>query len=103
MSSAIRCRKMMRTKMDLKRNISFARGDEIPNAADGANVDLRTALGKPFPQAVDVDFYRVGPDLTGKAENMIFNNLLRHDAILAAHEEFEHRQLAPGQDLRLLI
>jgi hypothetical protein len=34
---------------------------------------------------------------------VIFDQFLRHDAILASHQQFEHGRLAGGEKLRLLV
>src|SRR3984893_16063400 len=52
---------------------------------------------------MDVDFDRVRGDVAGQSKNVILDQLLRDNAILAAHQEFKHRRLARRQDLRFVI
>src|SRR3982074_1029863 len=37
------------------------------------------------------------------SENLIFDEFFRHDAVLAPHQELQHRSLAAGQDLWFVI
>src|SRR5436309_14796599 len=52
---------------------------------------------------MDIDFDGIRGDITGQTENVVFDQLLRNNAILAAHQEYEHGRLARREDLRLLI
>jgi hypothetical protein len=54
-------------------------------------------------QAVDVDLDRIGRNVTRQPENVIFDQLLRDDAVLAAHQQFKHGRFAGGENLRLVI
>src|SRR5262245_47995170 len=74
-------------------------GYEVSNTANGVDLHLGATLGQLFAQAMDVDLDRIRGDIAGQPENVIFDQFLRDDAVLAAHQEFEHRRLASRQDL----
>src|SRR5919109_2708439 len=77
-------------------------GNEVSDAANGMDFHLSAALGQLFAQPMDVDLDRVRGDVAGQAENVIFNQLFGDNTVLAAHEDFKHRRLARGEDLRLV-
>src|SRR5215471_7253750 len=78
-------------------------GYEVSDTANGVDLHLGATLGQLFAQAMDVDLDRIRGDVAGQPENVIFNQFLRDNAILATHQEFQHRRLASRQDLRLVV
>src|SRR6516165_5530143 len=78
-------------------------GYEVSDTANGVDLHLGATLGQLFAQAMDVDLDRIRGDIAGQSKNVIFDQFLGDDAILAAHQEFEHRRLARRQDLRFVI
>src|SRR5215831_2550144 len=78
-------------------------GNEVSDAANGVDLHPGAAVGQLLAQAMDVDLDRIGRDVTRQPENVIFDQLLRDDAVLAAHQQFEHGRLAGGENLRLVI
>ena len=59
--------------------------------------------GKLLAQAMDINFHRVGSDVAGQPEDLVLDQLLGNNPPLAAHQQLEHRNLAGGQRLRLVI
>src|SRR6516162_9754785 len=78
-------------------------GYEVSDTANGVDLHLGATLGQLFAQAMDVDLDRIRGDIAGQSKNVIFDQFLGDDAILAAHQEFEHRRLASRQDLRFVV
>src|SRR6266851_355266 len=103
MTTATTCRITIREMIDLNLGTLLFLRDEIADAANGVNLHLGAALGKLLAQAVDVDLDRVRRDVPGMSEDMVFNLLLGDDAPLAAHQEFEHRDLAGRKQLGLIV
>src|ERR1700742_2000260 len=101
-ATTITCSTTMRERIDLNR-ITFFLGDEVSDAADGVDLDLRALVGELLAQPVDIDFDGVGGDVAGKPENVILDLLLRNHAPLAAHQKFEHRRLTRRKHLRLIV
>src|SRR5712691_2510433 len=95
-TTAMTCKNMMRAKIDLNRMALLAFGDKVSDTANGADFDLGAALGKLFPKAMDIDLDRIRGDLAGQPEDMIFNQFFRDNAVLAPHQELEHRGLTGG-------
>src|SRR6201989_1194048 len=102
-ATARTCRKTMREMIDLNLRTLFLLRDNVADAADGVHLDAGAALGELLAQAVDIDLDRVGGDLAGMAEDMVLDLLLGDDAALAAHQKLQHRGLARGQHLRLVV
>src|SRR5882724_10393356 len=103
MTTATTCRITIREMIDLNLGTLLFLRDEIADAANGVNLHLGAALGKLLAQAVDVDLDRVRRDVPGMSEDMVINLLLGDDAPLAAHQEFEHRDLASRKELGLIV
>src|ERR1700759_315498 len=101
MTTATTCRKKMREMIDWNRSTLFFFGDEVADPADGMHGDPGAAVGKLLAQAMDIDLDRVGGDLAGMAEDMVFDLLLGDHASLAPHQQLQHCRLAGGQHLRL--
>src|SRR5215831_10520684 len=78
-------------------------GYEVSNTANGVDLHLGATLGQLFAQAMDVDLDRIGGDVAGQPENVIFDQFLRDDAVLATHQQFEHGRLAGGENLRFVV
>src|SRR5262245_20934901 len=102
-SSAITCKKMIRAKIDLNRIRLFHLRHKVADTAYGVDCYLSAMLGKLLTETMDIDFNGIGCDLAGQSEDFVLDQLLRHDVILAPHQEFEHRSFAAGQDLRFAI
>src|SRR5262245_8283859 len=103
MTRAITCKKMIRAKIDLNRIRLFHLRHKVPDTAYGVDCYLGAMLGKLLTQTMDIDFNGIGCDLAGQSEEFVLDQLLRHDAILAPNQEFEHRCFTAGQDLRFTI
>src|SRR5258707_3307148 len=103
MTTATTCRITMREMIDLNLSTLFFLRDEITDAANGMNLDLGAALRKLLAQAVDIDFDRIRCDLAGMSEDMVLDLFLGDDASFAAHQEFEHRDLARRKELGLIV
>src|SRR5262245_3872345 len=56
------------------------RGDEIADPPDCMNRGARTIILKAFPQPVNIDLDGVRSDIVGKAEYLILDGALRHNA-----------------------
>src|SRR5215510_15284488 len=85
------------------RSRRFFLGYQVADTADGVDLHLGAALGELLAQTMDVDLDRIGGDLAGEAENLILDQLLGHDPVLAPHQHLEHRGLARGQHMRLVV
>src|SRR5262249_1958973 len=85
MTTAITCRKMIRAKIDLNRIPLHGLGEEIADTAYGMDDDAGAVLGKLLAKAVNIDFDGIGGDLAGESENLVFDQLFRHNAVLAPH------------------
>src|SRR5262249_20252586 len=78
-------------------------GYEVSDAANRVDLHLRAALGQLFAQAMDIDLDRIRGDIAGQTENMVLDQFFRDNAILAAHQEFEHGSLAGCKELWLVV
>src|SRR5882762_2543436 len=93
----------MREMIDLDRSTLLFLRDEVADAAYGMDLYPGAVLGKLLAQSMDVDFDRFRGDLAGMSEDMSLDLLLRNDAPLAAHQQFEHGGLASREQLGLIV
>src|SRR5438445_10720209 len=103
MITAITCKKMIRAKIDPNRIRLLALSEKVPHTAYGVDDDIGAMIGELLAETMDIDFNGIGCDLGGQSENLVFDQLFRHHAVLATHKEFEDRRFASGQDLRLFV
>src|SRR5262249_5644494 len=96
-------RNMMRDTIDLKRSTLLLLRHDVAQAAHGVDLHLGAAVRELLAQAVNIDLDGIRRDIARHAENLVFNELLRHDIALAPHQELEHRRLAGREDLRVLV
>src|SRR6266576_1467274 len=82
-TTAITCKKMIRAEIDLKRIQLLGLGEQISDTAYSMDHDVSALLGKLLPKAVNIDFDGIGGDLTGESKNVVFDQLFRHNAVLA--------------------
>src|ERR1700686_2348223 len=103
MTTATTCRITIREMIDLNLSTLFFLCDEVPNATNGMNLDLRSPLRQLLAQTMNVHLDRVRRDVSVMPEDVVLDLLLGNHAPLAAHQEFEHRGLAGGQQLGLAV
>ena len=85
----------MRDRIDLQRHL-VALHHHIADAANGADLDLCTNVQELFAQTMYINLDGIGGDISGQAEDLIFEKLLGNDVALAAQKQLKHRDLSGG-------
>src|SRR5580698_6431452 len=81
----------MREVRDLKRITLLFLRYQIADAADRMNLNSGAMIGKLLSETKNIGLHRIGRDVAGKSENMVFDILFRHHAALTAQQDFQHR------------
>src|SRR5580693_4145637 len=61
------------------------------------NLNLGAVFGKLLSEPENIDLHRIGGDVAGQSEDMIFNILFRHHAALPAQQDFQHGGFTRGK------